>query len=178
MNIRLFTILPLTLALLLIIPAAQAQTASALPAGFGMSVPVNLTFNNGASQGVGALKIKGFQLVGQQVNAIGTLTFTQGGTSYARLVSVPVVFPSGGTRVVPQATCDILNLTLGPIHLDLLGLVVDLNQVVLNITAESGPGQLLGNLLCGIANLLNSPNLSQFLQQLVNALNALIGILG
>ena len=40
---------------------------------------------------------------------------------------------------------------LGPLHLDLLGFVVDLNQVHLTITGEAGNGKLLGNLLCGLA---------------------------
>ncbi len=48
-----------------------------------------------------------------------------------------------------------LDLTLGPLHLDLLGLMVDLNQVRLTINAVSGPGNLLGNLLCAIAGLLD-----------------------
>jgi hypothetical protein len=47
-----------------------------------------------------------------------------------------------------------LDLTIGPTHLDLLGLVVDTNQIHLTITGEQGPGNLLGNLLCGIAGLL------------------------
>ena len=55
----------------------------------------------------------------------------------------------------PAQTCPILDLTLGPLHLDLLGLVVDLNQVHLTITGQQGPGNLLGNLLCGLANALN-----------------------
>jgi hypothetical protein len=58
---------------------------------------------------------------------------------------------------VTQATgaCPILNLSIGAIHLDLLGLVVDLAPINLVITAQSGPGNLLGNLLCAVANLLN-----------------------
>ena len=57
---------------------------------------------------------------------------------------------------VPQgATCPILNLSLGPINLDLLGLNVDTSPICLDITAVPGSGALLGNLLCGIANLLN-----------------------
>jgi len=44
-------------------------------------------------------------------------------------------------------SCQILDLTLGPLHLDLLGLVVDLNQVHLQITAQQGQG----NLLCAVA---------------------------
>ena len=44
-----------------------------------------------------------------------------------------------------------LDLVLGPLHLELLGLIVDLNQVHLRITADP-QGGLLGSLLCpGIA---------------------------
>jgi hypothetical protein len=46
-------------------------------------------------------------------------------------------------------TCSILDLTLGPLHLNLLGLVVDLNTVRLTITADPAGG-LLGNLLCSL----------------------------
>ena len=46
-------------------------------------------------------------------------------------------------------TCSILDLTLGPLHLNLLGLVVDLNTVHLTITADPAGG-LLGNLLCSL----------------------------
>ena len=55
-------------------------------------------------------------------------------------------------RSVQSATriCDVLNLTLGPLHLELLGLIVDLNRVVLTIKADSNGG-LLGGLLCGLA---------------------------
>jgi hypothetical protein len=52
--------------------------------------------------------------------------------------------------------CPILNLHLGPIHLNLLGLVVDTSEICLAITAEHGSGNLLGNLLCSIAHLLDT----------------------
>lgn len=68
-------------------------------------------------------------------------------------------------------TCTILDLTLGPLHLNLLGLVVDLNQVHLVITAQQGPGNLLGNLLCALANLLNPSGTG-----LVLDLNRLLGL--
>jgi hypothetical protein len=48
-------------------------------------------------------------------------------------------------------TCSILDLVLGPLHLDLLGLVVDLNQVHLTITGDP-TGGILGRPLCGLAN--------------------------
>ena len=51
---------------------------------------------------------------------------------------------------VAQATCTILDLTLGPIHLNLLGLVIDTNQIHITITGQTGPGNLLGNLICGL----------------------------
>ena len=55
-----------------------------------------------------------------------------------------------------QGTCQVLKLVLGPLHLDLLGLVVDLygrtksDPVVVTINAVPGHG-LLGDLLCGLA---------------------------
>jgi hypothetical protein len=55
-----------------------------------------------------------------------------------------------------QGRCQILNLILGPLHLDLLGLVVDLygqtirDPVQVRITGEPGHG-LLGDLLCSLA---------------------------
>ena len=52
--------------------------------------------------------------------------------------------------------------------------MIDLNQVVLEITATTGSGDLLGNLLCAITGLLDAGSLGQ---QLVNLLNQLIGIL-
>ncbi len=77
------------------------------------------------------------------------------------------------------ATCEILSLTLGPLDLDLLGLVVHLDQVVLDIDAESGPGNLLGNLLCAVAGLLDGGGpLSGLLNQLIGVLNRILGQLG
>ena len=47
-----------------------------------------------------------------------------------------------------------LHLVLGPINLDLLGLEVTTKQIILDITAVPGPGNLVGDLLCDVANLL------------------------
>jgi len=51
--------------------------------------------------------------------------------------------------------CPILFLDVGPIFLDLLGLQVDVSQIVIDITAVAGEGNLLGNLLCAVAGLLD-----------------------
>jgi len=80
-------------------------------------------------------------------------------------VSLPVVGGSG--------TCQILHLDLGPLHLNLLGLVVDLNEVVLNVSAQSGPGNLVGNLLCAVAHLLDSNGTSGLTNVLGRILAAL-----
>jgi hypothetical protein len=61
---------------------------------------------------------------------------------------------------------------LGPLDLDLLGLQVHLNQIVLDIDAAAGPGNLLGNLLCAVAGLLDNPG-----AQLTRLLNDILGIL-
>jgi hypothetical protein len=70
----------------------------------------------------------------------------RGGELRPLSVTVPV------QAVAAQAPtiCPILELTLGPLHLDLLGLVVDLNRVHLTITAIRGGG-VLGHLLCGLS---------------------------
>jgi hypothetical protein len=73
-----------------------------------------------------------------------------------------------------QGTCQILDLILGPLHLDLLGLVVDLygrtkrDPVQVTITGEPGHG-LLGDLLCSLAGGGNITSLAQ-LQSLLQAL--------
>jgi hypothetical protein len=76
------------------------------------------------------------------------------------------------------ASCDILNLVLGPLDLDLLGLQVHLDKVVLNIVAATGAGNLLGNLLCAVAGLLDgSSPLSGLLGQLSSLLNQILAAL-
>lgn len=102
----------------------------------------------------------------------GTLTDStlSGGSAPVanQAVTLPVSSLSG--------SCQILNLTLGPLDLDLLGLQVHLNQVVLNITAQPGPGNLLGNLLCSVAGLLNG-GLSGVLAQITDLLNQILAAL-
>jgi hypothetical protein len=105
--------------------------------------------------------------------AVGTLTGTLTNTATGAVTSVASNFSAPVTT--QQASCQVLNLVLGPLHLDLLGLVVDLNQVVLTITAVPGSGNLLGNLLCSIAGLLNNPGgqtsgVANLLNQLLAAL--------
>ena len=72
-----------------------------------------------------------------------------------------------------RATCDILHLVLGPLDLDLLGLKVHLDRVVLDIVAVSGAGNLLGNLLCAVTGLLDG-GLGGALGRVVRLLNRIL----
>jgi len=73
-------------------------------------------------------------------------------------------------------TCGILNLVLAPLDLNLLGLTVHLDRVVLNVAAVSGAGNLLGNLLCSVAGLLDG-GLGGLLGQVQALLNQILGAL-
>src|SRR3954454_18087728 len=129
------------------ITTATAVTAKAAPTTQSLTTTIN-TFTSGAGGGgfLGTLTVNSFTrstngvlsavatLAGDVLNATGGVT-----GSISQLITVPVQV---------TGSCQILSLTLGPLHLELLGLVVDLNQVVLTITAVPGNGNLLGNLLC------------------------------
>jgi len=65
----------------------------------------------------------------------------------------------GGTAAQDAAFCSILNLSLGPVNLNLLGLNVHLDDchngpVTVDVTADPNGG-LLGGLLCGLADRLD-----------------------
>jgi hypothetical protein len=152
---------------------AVATTLSFAPAtaDAAVTVPVN------AKHFDGAFTITGFttQTVNgvQQLAAVGTLVGSE--HKGPRGDRNPVAI--GGVTVpvtITSPTCPILHLDLGPLNLDLLGLQVDLSEVILDITAVPGAGNLLGNLLCSVAGLLDPGSL----QQLVNLLNQIIDLLG
>jgi hypothetical protein len=109
-----------------------------------------------------------------------TFTITRFAVQNGQLVgigSIPNVTQQITAPVtITNSTCSILSLHIGAVHLDLLGLVIDLAPVDLNITAQSAPGNLLGNLLCAITNLLNNP--SAQLNGVVGLLNRILGIFG
>jgi hypothetical protein len=157
--------------------AFAASTATAAPPqATGLTAPVTGTFTDalgGTGTFTGTYEIERFvnqngglaavtTLTGTAVNSLGVVVGTVDQT-----VTVPLQQASG--------SCQILHLELGPLDLDLLGLVVHLDRVVLDITAEQGPGNLLGNLLCGIAGLLDSGATTN---AIVRLLNQLLGLLG
>jgi hypothetical protein len=86
-----------------------------------------------------------------------------------------------------EGTCTILNLVIGPLDLNILGLRVQLfgateaDPVTVTITGVTGQGNLLGNLLCAITGLLDTqPDLplTQRLNAIARILNRVLALLG
>ena len=103
-------------------------------------------------------------------------------TKFSGIQTIPIKKINGSSvtdgRVAANAgACDILNLVLGPLDLNILGLQVDLQRVVLDITAVAGAGNLLGNLLCAVAGLLDGGPLAGLLGQLQTLLNQILAAL-
>jgi hypothetical protein len=111
---------------------------------------------------------------GDLVATINAVVRTPGGNT-----TVPVTLtldrPAAATGdVVAAATTDILNLHLGPIDLDLLGLRVQTSEICLDVTATTGPGNLLGNLLSEIGGLLDQTVTSDLLGRITGILNRIL----
>ena len=147
--------------------AAPSTAPQPAPAQQVAGIPITGSGPNSTFSGV--FNITKFAVRSGQLVAVGTLTgqLTNTATNVTRTVTKQVAIPVAAA----QGTCTILDLTLGPLDLNLLGLRVQLNQVHLVITAQQGGG-LLGDLLCAVANLLSggSP-----LTSLVNLLNQILG---
>ena len=141
----------------------------------------------------GSFELKRFYERQGVLYAVGTLTGTLGDKSIRKNVSLPVTGASNEPPAVegliqqqaPVPTpggCDILTLNLGPLDLDILGLRIALDPVNLLIEAVPGAGNLLGNLLCGVAGLLDGPlggGLGGLLRNLLDAIADLLnGLLG
>ena len=167
-------------ALGLLLAPATSRAASDKHAFSGVPVTGAVAPESGGGTFSGTMDVLGFVSDGNTVKAIASITgSSSGGSAPARQVtnaialiplSAPALPPvpalaetgfggralsSSAAQPTQTAGCQVLDLVLGPLHLDLLGLVVDLNQVHLSITAQPGNGKLLGNLVCAIANLLN-----------------------
>jgi hypothetical protein len=127
----------------------------------------------------GALTITGLTLDDAgNLLASGTLTgiaTLADGTIVTEIIQTFTDIPLSMLSNGAGAACDILTLDLGPLHLDVLGLVVDLSAVDLDITAVPGPGNLLGNLLCAVAGLLDGGGPLAGIQNLLDRITGLLG---
>ncbi|GCE04696.1 hypothetical protein [Dictyobacter aurantiacus] len=150
--------------------SAHAQ-ANATQSG-SVTQAVTGTAANGATFN-GAYTITHFVSQNGQLLGVGTLSGTltnAAGQVLGTVTNAPVQVPVTSAT----GTCPVLHLDLGPLNLNLLGLNVNLNQVVLNITAQSGAGNLLGNLLCAVTHLLDG---GAPLTSITNLLNQILGLL-
>ena len=155
---------------MLAVSVATALSLAAAPspalAASGVTVPVVGSGSGGTF--TGTLTITKFIANGTGIDAVGTLTGTVSNAtgvigSIVKNIRIPVT--------VAGASCDILHLDLGPLSLNLLGLQIDLSRIVLDITAQTGAGNLLGNLLCAVTGLLDNPT------ALAKLLNDILAIL-
>jgi len=140
----------------------------------------------------GQLRVSQFVARDNAIFAVATITDVAGSISSQAIAAIqggtyqlpvelsqdPASLSGHGKSSAELVSCDVLFLQLGPLDLDLLGLVVHLDQVTLDINAESAPGNLLGNLLCAITALLDPVSFLQNILQIVSILNQIIDLIG
>jgi hypothetical protein len=150
-----------------------------------LSVPVegNLTNRPGRVIGSveGVLDIVEFVVEDGELLANGILNadvINRGGRVITTLVDQAVSLPVTDLEGLEvDGVCQILNLTLGPLDLNVLGLIVELDTVNLDISADPAGG-LLGDLLCSLAGGLGL-NLGDLLSGLdIGSIVALLDLTG
>jgi hypothetical protein len=163
-----------------LVAAPSAGAAQAKPAALKQVIAVT-----GATKG--GQKFKGTYAIDRfkrasagKVVSVGTLRGKLGNRRVTRRnVRMPAKLAKAASTAqlppIPNA-CQVLNLVLGPINLNLLGLVVRTNQINLRIDAVPGAGNLLGNLLCAITGLLD-PQTANAREQAAG-LNSLLALVG
>lgn len=173
MKLRLSLLAALAAAVAALVAGTISATATAAPPqASGLSTPITGTTLTGATF-TGTFEITRFVTQNGGLAAQGLLsgTLTDAlGNVLGTVTDLPITIPLSAS-----GTCQILHLELGPLDLNLLGLMVHLDKVVLDITAQQGPGNLLGNLLCGIAGLLDTDASANVIARLLNQLLGLLG---
>jgi|GEM_PF-1455584 len=171
------------------VPAAAASNGTTVPPKVTTLPALYTTHITGVGKGgkrfSGTYAIQRFVVRNHAVYAVGTLKGTLKGrhvTRYEVMLPAKLTGTSSGMARDAQASCSILHLVLGPINLNLLGLRITTNRIVVDITAVPGAGNLLGNLLCDLTNALNQggvlTQLNQDLSQLSATLTSLTSLLG
>jgi len=137
-----------------------------------LGIPLNNLPLVGGGSLTGTLQVTQFLVQGGQLVAKGLLTgvLTDASSITHTITNLAVTLPVDLLQTT--GTCQILHLVLGPLNLDLLGLQVTTDRIVADITAQSGSGKLLGNLLCQVAHLLDSGGA---ISKLVQTLNKILG---
>jgi hypothetical protein len=163
---------------------AQGNSGGAGPIGANLIAQLFPAGPNGTAPApgtppIGSFAIQRFVASGGQVAAVGTATITNGLGTLVTTVSQTVTPTVSALALDPPSSgCPIRHLDIAPITITLLGLQITTSEIVLDIVAIPGPGNLLGNLLCTITGLLNpGGGLAGALNQLVTALNGLLAAL-
>lgn len=158
--------------------AAGDRSVAAAPRGGNSATALISSFNPNTGGFVGTVTVTGVQVVNGVLQAVVEISGNVVNGLGAPVAGSPITQNNLAVPLQVTGTCEILNLVLGPLDLNLLGLQIHLNQVVLTIVAVSGAGNLLGNLLCAVANLLNGGGpIQTLLNNLVNLLNQILGAL-
>jgi hypothetical protein len=138
------------------------------------NIPVTGTATDGSGRTFsGLLTITQINYVNDQLVASGRVTTTTG-----QLAGTFADVPMALVDASQAGACEILNLDLGPIFLNLLGLEIDLSAINLDIRAVPGAGNLLGNLLCAIVHLLDGPGAFAAILNLLGQINNILAGLG
>lgn len=155
--------------------AAPAPTSAAAAQATPTSLPVAGTVANGGTF-AGALSNLTTSVVGGVLQVTGTLTGSVTNNGVTTPVPATTFTAPVSSLANTGAGCQVLTLDLGPLHLDLLGLVIDLAPVNLDITAVPGAGNLLGNLLCAVTHLLDNGGPVTGISALLNRLLTGLGL--
>ena len=157
-------------ALATVMTLGATTPVEAQPPTSGIAIPITGTGSAGTFDGT--FTLQRFIATPDGVAAVGRLVGTvTDAAGVVRSIVRSIVLPIGPIDAATQATCDILHLELGPLDLNVLGLQINLSQIILDITAQSGAGNLLGNLLCSVAGLLDNPTgLAKLLNQILSVL--------
>ena len=169
---------------LLLVGGAGPAAAQTQGTPFTKVVKMTAKAKNG-KKFTGTYTISRFTQSGGKVYAVGQLKGKLKGRNVKRSgVRIPVelVRHEGATASqLPnptQGACQVLDLVLQPIDLNLLGLRVATSRIEVLIEAIPGGGALLGNLLCAITGILDpqaaAPATPGLLTQVLNALLALL----
>jgi hypothetical protein len=153
------------------LPAAALALAAACLAGaptqaHAQIIPIDTDVTNRAGRVVGTfegtLEITEFIVEDGELIALGVVNGVNrnpAGQVRKTITDQAVELPVLDAEVLQtDGVCDVLTLTLGPLDLDLLGLIVHLDQVFLDIDADPTGGllgQLLSGLLCNLGDLLD-----------------------
>jgi hypothetical protein len=147
------------------------------------NIDVTGTVVKGDGEFEGTLSILSFAPANnpRQILVTGVLNGMVNGMEVTDVVfTAPATLTEGSSISTMQlgtgGSCQILFLDIGPIFLDLLGLQIDISQIVIDITAVTGAGNLLGNLLCAVVGLLDPPQspLRGALTNLLNTINQIL----